>query len=330
MRLHVIIHLKSENRPKNLECDFCSKLFYTKSHLRTHMMTRHVIKERLFKCNQCLYSAKIKYCLARHMTTHNKHFKCTKCDQVFSQKHYLAVHLKRHELPEEFVCHCKKTFKSSGALNYHKIKLHKEKPTEDRAFKCKTCDYAGTTTIAIKRHQATHVKQFKCHNCNKGFSTNKMLQVHLNYEPTNRYYCFKDLTCKICEKVCANREKLTQHSRSHAERVQCPICQQFFGAIYIKVHIKSHKIKSQEPKFKCEFCPKAFHFIELLRSHDGRIHNKKVFICDFCGHKVHSKSKLAPHFKFHFENTNLKCQLCRVVFSTEKSLNNHKTRYHSK
>jgi KRAB domain-containing zinc finger protein len=159
--------------------------------------------------------------------------------------------LKNHELPKNFVCHCNKTFKTSRALKNHKIMSHKEKPAGERTFKCETCDYAGTTAALLKCHEATHVKKFKCNNCNKGFSSDRRLQVHLSHKPTSQFSCFKDkdFTCKICEKVFIKRDSLVQHSLTHADRVQCPICHQFFSANSINNHIKKHKIKDQEPKF---------------------------------------------------------------------------------
>jgi KRAB domain-containing zinc finger protein len=337
IRQHVKTHLKPEHRLKrikNCECDFCSKRFYNKEYLRLHMMRRHIIKEKLFKCNQCPYSGKNKYYLAQHMAVHNKPFKCTKCDQVFSQKRNLDYHLKRHELPEvkEFVCYCSKTFKSSGALKSHKIFMHKEKPTGERTFKCKTCDYAATTSVVLQRHEATHLKQFKCHNCNKSFSLNKDLKYHLSYEPTSQWSCFRNKTfsCKFCEKVCVNRSLLAKHSLSHADRVQCSICQKVCSASSIKSHIKSHKIKAQEPKFQCELCPKTFHLIVNLRNHDRRVHNKNLFTCDFCGHKLNSKLKLSAHLKYQFSKSNWKCQTCCVSFAHKSSLKTHCEQFHNK
>jgi KRAB domain-containing zinc finger protein len=296
-------------------------------------MARHVIKEKLFKCDQCSYSGKTENYLAQHMTVHNKPFKCTKCDEVFSKKHYLAAHLKRHQLPDvkEFVCHCKKKFKSSRALKNHKIKLHKDKPAGERAFKCKTCKYVTTSLVVLQRHEAIHVKQFKCHNCNKGFALDKELKKHLSLEATNRYSCFrdKDFTCKICKKVFLKRDSFAQHSLSHAERVQCPICQKFLVVTSIKSHIKNHKIKDQEPKFKCEFCAKKFHFIEILRKH-YRVHNKNFFACDYCGLQLPSKLKLLAHIKFHFSKSNWKCQKCCVSFARKSSLKTHCKQFHNK
>jgi C2H2-type zinc-finger domain/C2H2-type zinc finger/Zinc finger, C2H2 type len=296
------------------------------------MMGQHVIKEKFFKCNQCPYSGKTEHNFKQHMTVHSKQFKCTKCDQVFSKKQSLQNHLKKHELPDmkEFVCHCKKTFKSSRALNIHKIKFHKEKPAGERTFKCKICDYAGTTSPLLRRHEATHVKQFKCHNCDKRFALDKELQNHLSHKTTDHWSCFKikKFTCKICKKVYLNSRLLAKHSLSHADRVQCTICQKMFSATSINIHIKNHKIKDQEPKFKCEFCTKTFHFIENLRKH-SRGH-KNPFACDMCGQKLHSKLKLTSHIEFHLSKSNFKCKICCMVFVAKYTLNSHCKRFHKK
>jgi KRAB domain-containing zinc finger protein len=334
MREHVETHIKPEHRPrrvKRFECDFCSKRFFDKVQLRTHMMSQHMAKEKLFKCNQCKYSGITKSYLKMHMIVHNKSFKCTKCDKLFRNKAYLAAHLNKHTLPDvkEFVCHCKKTFKSSRSLTLHRINFHKEKPAGN--YVCKTCNYATLTATHLKRHEAKHVKEFKCHNCSKSFAFDKLLQIHLNYEPTHRFYCFKDrdFTCKICEKVYLNRRLLKRHSLSHAEHVQCTICQQFKSASSIKSHIKSHKIKDQEPKFSCELCSKTFHFNGNLRKH-YRVHKNKSVVCDFCGQKVSSKKKLAAHLKVHLPKPTWKCQICLTTFKQSYSLKRHYTRFHKK
>ncbi|XP_041371265.1 zinc finger and BTB domain-containing protein 6-like isoform X11 [Gigantopelta aegis] len=83
---------------------------------------------KLFKCNFCEYTTKIRSNISRHVRIHTGDFhKCSLCPREFADKGYLADHLKAHR--GELLClNCGKMFKSSKGLRKHKKNCFKKKP----------------------------------------------------------------------------------------------------------------------------------------------------------------------------------------------------------
>lgn len=293
LKIHELVHVDQ----KPFQCDLCSKTFAIKPRLLSHMQTSHVIS--LFKCHQCRYAGKTLSALKHHKRFHDLPVKCPKCDKRFSKNSVVKKHLKTHDLPSEFVCHCGKTFASLGAFKIHKVRKHKEEPDGNKRYKCKTCDYSTSTLQMLSIHEASHTKMFKCHNCTKTFAFEKQLQSHLSWEPTSIYSCFnnRDYTCKVCGRQERDAWGLKNHSRIHAERVQCQICKKDYSAAVIKSHILSHKTKFQ---------------------------------CDLCGICSKSKEKLHDHLKLHLSSSSHKCEKCCKVFKSRCSFNKHFKKEHSR
>lgn len=321
--IHEAIHINMTP----FKCNLCTKAFTSLDVLKKHKMTSHL---KIFRCDQCPYKVQVKYYMENHIENHIKPLKCKKCNKTFIFDRDLINHLKDHKKRNKFQCHCGKPFASSRAMKIHGIKQHKDECEGERTFKCKYCDHASWTKALWERHEATHEKKFKCANCKKGFSDQKGLETHLMLG--GQFNCLFDrkteFTCKVCQKEFKSMKDLRQHSKMHAEKVQCPICSQFYSAISVKAHIKRHEIKKNEPKFECDVCFRAFFLQEHLHRH-AKNHDKP-FECDYCGFNVKSKFQLENHFLFHFDQTNqLKCQICRKNFTHKQSYTNHMETVHN-
>ncbi|XP_058463812.1 RB-associated KRAB zinc finger protein-like [Malaya genurostris] len=90
----------------DLKCIVCSKVFNFKSTLRLHIRSHHNSnlrdpephkqprKPRMYECNECNVSFKLKYDYDKHQSMHNRAnlFQCEVCYKLFKHKSYYLMH----------------------------------------------------------------------------------------------------------------------------------------------------------------------------------------------------------------------------------------------
>ncbi len=78
------------------QCDFCERIFGSKSHLESHLVTH--TGERAFNCRLCRKTFGRKSTLRAHMTTHTKtsNFMCTVCEKACNDNNSLEEHMRMH------------------------------------------------------------------------------------------------------------------------------------------------------------------------------------------------------------------------------------------
>jgi hypothetical protein len=78
------------------QCDFCERIFGSKSHLQSHLVTH--TGERAFNCRTCQKTFGRKSTLRAHMTTHTKtsNFMCTVCEKACNDNNSLEEHMRMH------------------------------------------------------------------------------------------------------------------------------------------------------------------------------------------------------------------------------------------
>ena len=78
------------------QCDFCERIFGSKSHLQSHLVTH--TGERAFNCRMCEKTFGRKSTLRAHMTTHTKtsNFMCTVCEKACNDNNSLEEHMRMH------------------------------------------------------------------------------------------------------------------------------------------------------------------------------------------------------------------------------------------
>lgn len=183
---------KSDKKPKEVECDVCSKKMSRYS-LKTHMLVHS--DEKNYECDICQKRCRFKSAIVTHMIVHlkDKRFKCDLCPKSFSVRNYLEKHKYVHlkdvlpdsdprvkqrkadlELIECEICHVKITRRS--------MHLHKRTHSKDMAYKCKVCNKSFRRNSSLRLHSYTHLdkKPFPCTHspCSKSFATNRQLEHH--------------------------------------------------------------------------------------------------------------------------------------------------------
>ncbi|TMW48417.1 hypothetical protein DOY81_006507 [Sarcophaga bullata] len=203
--------------------------------------------------------------------TKKKEYKCGPCQldlktrQAF-RNHRIEVHA------EKYPCSvCSKELKSLAALHTH-MKLHSDR----KDFQCEICAKSFNQKAHYQYHMNRHnnVRNFKCTICEKGFLSKADLNVHMRFHTGQRPY-----VCDICGKDYLMMEHLKAHAIIHSqEYFQCDICQHKFATHKtLRTHIKT--IHEDEPRFKCNFCEKAFRRKHHLEYH-LRLHRKNVKVLD--------------------------------------------------
>jgi len=112
---------------KNHKCTYCSKGFFSKSHLRSHMVVH--TNEKCHKCDLCEKVYKWRRGLRNHKLVHsrqsNKKYNCEICKEGVSSLPKLRRHVKNLHRDGElkYKCHsCAKSFHTSLFLSAHQDK----------------------------------------------------------------------------------------------------------------------------------------------------------------------------------------------------------------
>uniref|UniRef100_A0A1A7WKY9 Zinc finger and BTB domain-containing protein 41 n=1 Tax=Iconisemion striatum TaxID=60296 RepID=A0A1A7WKY9_9TELE len=364
----VIIQTSSR---KTLQCPKCEKTFDRTGKYESH--TRVHTGEKPFQCDICFQCYSTKSNLTVHKKKHTsdapfpkKEHKCPFCNKLHASRKTLAKHVKRFhpEQTQEFFAArkkktegwkctiCSKTFSRRPHLQEHMI-LH----TQDRPFKCSSCDEFFRSRFARLKHQEKHhLGPFPCEICGRQFNDtgNKKRHIECTHGGKRKWTCF------VCGKSVRERTTLREHLRIHSGEKPhlCSICGQSFrhsssyrlhlrvhhddkryecdecGKTFIRHdHLTKHQIiHSGEKAHQCEECGKCFRRQDHLTVHYKSVHlgekvwqkyKTAVHQCEVCKKEFKGKSSLEMHFRTHSGEKPHKCPECQQTFRIKKTLTKH-------
>ncbi|XP_045781736.1 zinc finger protein 250-like [Maniola jurtina] len=156
----------------SFECSDCSKVFKTRSRLRSHMSVVHKFKSMPNKCGICKQRFRSNPLKDKHMiAVHGMSpviRKCYACDKTFPKQNLLLRHIKNFHLMERrFACtECEMTFFEKRTLEHHML-TH----TGKKDFQCDVCLKWFTRKYALIEHMRIHNndRRFTCLQCGRGF-----------------------------------------------------------------------------------------------------------------------------------------------------------------
>ena len=209
-------------------CDFCSKVYPSKSKLAEHINFRHS-EARPHQCSHCSKVFKSNSNLKQHIRCAHERprFPCPDCpkseagtaSKVFSESglryHRLTAHSTAGESQRHPCQICGRTFLQATLLRKHMTSAH----VGERKFSCPYCP----ATFKRKDHADRHITDthslvselFECEDCGGRFQSASRLKQHskLHHDENVRK------PCQVCGKKMLVKNLMTHFQRVHGSSI---------------------------------------------------------------------------------------------------------------
>lgn len=150
LRAHMTIHIEGRERQYRCLEMVCDRQFYTAGQRNVHM--RYHLKEKPFKCDQCLYTGISKSKLKIHkerLHRDSRKYGCAVCGKSFDEEDDFMKHKLIHTNPNQFLCVvCGRTFPRYSSFRWH-MNIHENY----RPYKCSVCDRTYHSCSARRAHE---------------------------------------------------------------------------------------------------------------------------------------------------------------------------------
>lgn len=170
-------------------CEVCGQHFRTERLLRDHVNQDH--EKKPVTCNICGEIVSSVYRMRTHLQrAHNKRYKCFICPETFENHYKRSRHMIiDHKKKDEQKCpHCSLSFVYRNTMLRHVRESH----LKEKNVVCSVCGWKGFGKGRLDFHMKKHSdeRNYKCPSCDKAFKTRKtMKQHHLNiHEKVARMY----------------------------------------------------------------------------------------------------------------------------------------------
>jgi len=130
--------------------------------------------------------------------------------------------------------------------------------------------------------------------------------------------------CGICGKDFKHQYTLVRHLPIHTDerKFKCDKCEKAFRQLSTLTQHKASKHSSSKP-YVCEICTKSFSRVSILINHKKIHENGKDFQCNICEKAFHQKINLKVHMNIHTNERPYSCDICRKGFNQKSNLTVH-------
>ena len=241
---------KPEERPaEQFDCELCSRKYWKKSKLETHMRSQHARKEKMTR------SPDDKRSLISQ---------CPECRDQLENKTEMFVHRLTHLLPSFAMMSCPLCREDQHSFNKLKQHMRSGHQVREKWF-CPICPDGRTFTQnhSLLAHISTFhfdasktaPTQYPCDKCQKLFTSKALLGKHIQNDHGGLIEkgkkCGKLMACYICQKKMEDLTQLRRHLINHNEhkfgRQSTKIKTEEFSAKYLEFSRKY--FKAQKPSF---------------------------------------------------------------------------------
>ncbi|XP_063804130.1 zinc finger protein 770 [Pseudophryne corroboree] len=352
------VNVAAHKKPEHPLCEFCSKVFPSRSKLERHLMIH----------------------------TGQKPFSCALCGKSFRQKTHLKIHQLTHTQEKPFQCNqCYKSFKTPGKLLKHeevhtslsnvrrKVRRSRTAPLEVKEesdevfsvyvipFQCSSCEQCFETPEILDSHTCLVADTIKTVTCprktynKRSVKQNKTHETYWDYnselfpmvsEPVGRLMKTEDMgemgqldTREPCFQQFSDPRNLAQlHPQQKAKgrgRYQ------WQPQLHMGGHFQNHQFgidihgmlgNINDQSMQSTFCSyesgepldehhTLHHF--LHRAQGISLQRDKVSQCDQCDKSFPSISKLRRHYLIHTGQKPFTCTECGKTFRQSAHLKRH-------
>lgn len=245
-------------------------------------------------------------------------FQCANCSADFTANEPLHEH--------EAAC----TASSSATLSRADKGSKAKNPDANGNWICEKCAEAFPSKIALREHRKTHREpkkytenettgKYVCDVCNKSFDSKEKIQFHVR-----RHGDIKCL-CNVCGKWLSCRDNLNKHYRAvhlNEKKHVCPMCgHRFTSSFRLKDHVNSHKgIRA----YSCNLCPTRFYNCSAVKRHMDTVHSdEKKYVCNVCSKAFKLPTNLKTHMFAHTGVFEHPCGQCGKGFRRKNKMMQH-------
>uniref|UniRef100_A0A336MUQ8 CSON005498 protein n=1 Tax=Culicoides sonorensis TaxID=179676 RepID=A0A336MUQ8_CULSO len=264
-------------RPKPTEfyCCICRIAFKLETEVISHAESLHSIERdynknqkytshHIFECKFCKFKFRRLKNVRKHMDDPSFIEPRRYRKEEYANRKARG-NVKREHVYQKAVCStCGKVVSSKQQLKIHEFRLH----AEEFPVACTHpgCERRFAGALIMRAHLRSHApKKYVCETCGKGFSTEKVANIHA--------FLHKDV-----------------------KRYQCDLCPRTFTyKLMLRRHIENHVL---EKIFRCDQCEKTYKWEGDLKKHIQGAHLGDLpFKCKFCFKGYFSKSSCKYHEK---------------------------------
>lgn len=296
---------------KVYQCSVCKIKCNERHKLLIHEITEHSFEEREEKVMPVL-----------HKKYKREQVECCLCAQVFSGKKPLRRHVREQHTTLENICE----FCGAYYQKISQLKVHQRLHTNEKPFKCETCNVSFHFKKELRRHKSSNHKQIKsltCGICNRTCPNRNAMWRHEKIHTNDR-----NALCYLCGKVLSNPQSMRSHMRTHSSErpCSCPTCgKSFKDNTSVNKHMLMH---STSKNFACDVCGRAFYSKALVKQHKLSHSGVKPHKCETCGTAYNRLGNLNQHKKKHaanqpVENLSHECVVCGKRLRSELTLKYH-------
>lgn len=296
----------------------------------TKVPLKDALMYRVFACNFCEFTNRIKAVIKKHLNTEHLTDKsqienpvqCQYCQKVFEDADTRRRHNSNHDCTSHVICElCGEKFDTLPPFNEHASAVHantlsvrkiaemydinyRGQKVTSKSTKCIYCPKVYSSYHNMTRHINKHHNPnnpYKCDDCKETFARQGMLQAHYSnciMKPQGRGEEMQyNFSCKDCGVLFATLEGWTKHQEIHKTCQQCG--QSFNNQQELDMHKKEHlKVKF----YTCNICGNSYSDSQQLSEHmvEHGVQNKEdEHFCEICQTTYSNIQDYSEHMKLH-------------------------------